>query len=284
MIPIVFTHRVGVKAGDQKYLGYAIRQAQQYNPRVILVGDMAYASLEVEFYEYARYAQGGELFEAHYVHMCTNPREFEVYHMRRHFMLRQFMEAQGLEKMFLCDSDVMVYCDIAEAESTLGDYDVACSFSEEQWPYRWSASPHVSYWSRGTCAEFCDYMWRTYTTPRMFAHLKEKWDWHQRTGTMGGVCDMTLLWLFAQDRKAINLAQVRDGATFDKNMNTSENWALDEYRMKDGFKEIAWRHNQPYGFNLKRGEWIRFNTLHFQGGERRKRLLWDYARGRYDNS
>lgn len=281
MIPVVFSHRLGVKDVDQGYLKHALEQAQEYNCRVILIGDDSNVSLKVEYYHYAKYAQEAETFGTHYVHMCTNPYEFELYNLQEYFVLKQFMRARGLERIFLCDSDVMLYCDITELESKLGLYDIACSIAKTQWKYRWSASAHVSYWSLESLTEFCEYIQRVYTTPKLLTKLREKWDWHQQEDKTGGICDMTLLWLFCAGKKVINLAQVRDDAVFDDNINVSENWLPDEYRMKTGIKEVTWQQNQPYGFNLKLEKWIRFNALHFQGAA--KKLLSSYAKEKYDN-
>lgn len=278
MIPVVFTHRLGVKSGSQGYLPLAIQQAQQYNDRVILIGDRSNAHLNVEHYYYGEYAQEADAFRPHYVHMCTNERSFELWCLQRHFILRDFMAAQGLDKMFLCDSDVMLYCNVSTLETELEQYDLACNWAHTQWKYRWSSSAHVSYWTRDVLAGFCDFIWETYTTLSGMATLREKWKWHVASGTHGGICDMTLLWLFIQDKNALNLARNTEerGAVFDNNINAPHNWLNDEYAMENGIKEISWRANQPLGYNFYGDEWIRFLGLHFQGNA--KRLMHDYFR------
>lgn len=278
MLPITFTHRFGIKTPKWEYLPAAIEQAQRYNPRVVLIGDDSNVSLDVEYYHYAEYFQEAKVFEPHYSHMCTNHHRFELYNLQEYFVLERFMQDCNLGKMFLCDSDVMLYCDISELEDWLSSYDLACSIPKAQWKYRWSASAHVSYWSLEVLTEFCEFILETYSTPHLLRKLGKKWAWHQRTGTPGGISDMTLLWQFCKMKKAISLTRVRDGATFEHNINVSENWLPDEYRMKSGIKEVTWRENQPYGFNLKLGKWIRFNALHFQGGA--KGLLNSYAKAK----
>lgn len=281
MIPVVFTHRAGVKNVPQGYLPYAIQQARQYNDRVILIGDQSNDGLDVEHYHYNRYAQGAYAFSPRYVHMCTNEHSFELWNLQEYFVLRDFMEAQKLDEMFLCDSDVMLYCNVEELGAELAAYSIACNWAYTQWEYRWSVSAHVSYWTLESLTEFCEYIQRVYTTPKLLAKLQEKWGWHQREGKTGGICDMTLLWLFCVGKKVINLARVRDNAVFDDNINAPENWLPNEYQMKAGIKEVIWRQNQPYGFNLELGKWIRFNALHFQGDA--KKLLSSYAKEKYDN-
>ena len=279
MIPIVIAHRLGVKEIDQGYLAFAIKQAQEYNPRVILIGDNSNIYIPVEHHHFTKYFQEAESFAPHYRHMSSNRAPFQLWDIQRHFIYKAFMQDQGYEKIFTCDSDVMIYSDLARAEGTLGDYDLALSITETQWKYRWAASAHVSYWTLDALVGFCEFIQRAYTTPALLHKLEEKWAWHQETNTPGGICDMTLLWLFSRDKNVVNLAQVRDETTFDDNINASENYHPDEYRMKAGRKEITWRNNQPYGWNLKLNKLIRFRTLHCQS-DPTKALIQHYYRRR----
>jgi hypothetical protein len=135
--------------------------------------------------------------------------------------------------------------------------------AQRQSNYRWSAAGHVSYWTELGLARFCDLIDHIYT--HRLDKLEEKWNWHQRTKTPGGICDMTLLWLFSRENEIPILTRVRDDTTFDENINISENHLPNEYRMHEGYKEITWRGHQPYGYNLVLRKPIRFNALHFQG-------------------
>lgn len=279
MIPVVISHRLGVKDIDQGYLKHTIQQAQEYNHRVVLIGDNSNTYIRVEHHHLSKYNREAETLATHYEHMSYNRAKFQLWDIQRHFLYKAFMRAESLNKIFTCDSDVMVYSDVTEVEKTLGSYDVALSVAETQWKYRWAACAHVSYWTLDTLTEFCEYAQRAYTTPKLLAKLREKWGWHQRENKPGGVCDMTLLWLFSRGKNVVNLAQVRDGATFDDNINVSENYHPDEYRMKAGRKEITWDDNQPYGWNLRLRRPIRFHALHFQSNPT-KALVPHYYRRR----
>lgn len=120
----------------------------------------------------------------------------------------------------------------------------------------------------------CDFMHRMYTTPDGLAKIKSKWDWHISNNKPGGVCDLTLLWLFVESRnrdRIVNLTPViqsTENGTFSHKISGDENSRQGEYRMNGRLKEIQWRGGIPYGFNVRLGEWVRFKNIHLQGGDK----------------
>jgi len=270
MIPVVFIHK-----GDSEYLPLALRQAKAWNPEITLLGDRSNWSVWPRWHNITDYPGSGALRA--YLHMSSNPAEFEKFCFTRWFILRDFATYQNLDEVFYCDSDVVLYCDVNEARPP-GTWDLALAMAHHQPEYRWSAAGHVSYWPVSTLSMFCEFVERTYGTKKGLETLNRKWAWHQKTGKPGGICDMTLLWLFAREHEIKILTQVRDGRVFDENINIPENRFPSEYRMRAGIKEITWREGQPHGFNLLLNEEIRFNALHFQGSA--KRLINSYARAK----
>jgi hypothetical protein len=274
MIPIVFTHR-----GGQEYVRVAVKQAKQWNGRVVLLGDGSNAGWDVEHRAITDYFGGGAGRVAdYYVHMCFNSYDFELYNLQRHFVLREFMQREGLAKIFACDSDVMIYADLAEEERKCGDYLAVYSIPHEQWEYRWSASTHAAYWTFGGLCDFCDSMEATYA--ENLDKLREKWRWHQENDIPGGVGDMTLLWLFYVESggRIRDICRVVDGVAFDHNIRVGENAFPDEYRVVDGMKDVQWRDGQPYCWHLELERWVRFAALHFQDGAKPK--MKEYYRER----
>lgn len=271
MIPIVFTHR-----GNQDYVRIAIDQAKQWNGRVVLLGDETNEGWDVEHHRIADYFSDDARHVAdYYVHMCSNPHDFELYNLQEFFVLREFMRQENLSKIFACDSDVMIYSDLTEEEKRYGDYLGVYSIPQKQWEYRWSASAHSVYWTfPGLCA-FCLFVRTIYIENR--GKLEEKWQWHQENGVGGGICDMTLLWLFYRE----NVGHVHDicrvwkddggYVAFDHNIRVAENAFPDEYRMDGELKEVRWiANNQPYCWHQHLERWVRFATLHFQNGAKPK--------------
>jgi len=132
---------------------------------------------------------------------------------------------------------------------------------------------------------YCDFIWQMYATGAGRAKLREKWDWHKSTGAPGGLCDMSLLYLFMRERpgEVANLIErTIDGAVFDFHILTPaglgpEDWEMEAVPgMPRRAKKLQWRDGQPYGRHLPTGEWVRLLTLHFQDGS--KRLLHEYYR------
>jgi hypothetical protein len=197
--------------------------------------------------------------------MSSNSYEFELFCSQRWFIVYDLMERFGIERAFVCDSDVMIYCDIDREETKLGSYSAAYCIPARQTDHRWGASAHVSFWSRETLGKFCSFMLDSYTNPIRKAALETKWKYHCAENRAGGVCDMTLLYLFALEHDIINLSEIRGESSFDHNINQAENEYDDEYEMAQGIKNIRWEHGHPYGFNVRASRWVRFNTLHFQG-------------------
>ena len=269
LIPVVFTHR-----GPQEYIQIAIDQAKRYGNHVILLGNDENQHFDVEHYNDADYWQGADLFERLYTHMSGNHRTLELYCFQLYFAARNLALEKGWNKIFLIDSDVLLYCNVMKQEPE--DYDLAVSICANQWKYRWSACLHNSYWRIATLNNMCNFLLETYHRSELFPRLEDKWAWHQANNVPGGVCDMTLLWFFCHGRRAVNQSMVRNGATWDDNINQAENFLPDEYRMEDGVKEIECWNGLPYGYNIYFEDWVRFNSLHFQGGA--KRLMKEYAR------
>ena len=264
MIPVIFIHK-----GDHDYLTVAIEQAKLRNEQVVLLHE----------------PKG--LWGKDYEHMNTNLPGFEVFCFQRWFSLLEWMDETNREEAFYCDSDVMLYCNVTEVVRSWPPCTVSFQVPYEQWAYRWGASAHCSYWTHDELAAFCQFIDCTYKGDKM--RLKEKWQWHRETGTPGGVCDMTLLYLWLEERGMegfVNNAQVIDGTTFDHNINVAENYWPQEYRMLDGMKE-AWMSTHPrimplsvgidapWGYNNELNAKIIFHALHFQGLHR-KQLMKEY--------
>jgi len=271
MIPVIFIHRMNGKPPPE-YLLTALRQARSYNTKIVLLSDVKACLPGVEFCPLSVLFKEAEAFTPHYRHMSSNPHGFELICFQRHFAVEAFMRARGYNRAFICDSDVMVYRDMSEVGPLVLEGNLtALSTMEHQPKYRWVSSGCSAFWTLDGIRKFCDLIMETYTTTGGIAKLEEKWNWHRRTKSPGGVCDMTLLWFFTRRYPTGNIVQVlKDGSTFDDNINSDEGMQPGEYEMDSGIKRLEWVEGAPYGFNRRLGQWVRFNTLHFQGGSKRR--------------
>lgn len=250
MLPVIFIHR----GPNTQYLKLALKKS----PDAILIGDEDNCSVTSAYHPYQNYFQGASDFKKLYQHRSTNPEWFEMFCFQRWFVLYEFMEQHSLTKVFVADSDVLLYCDVSDY-----DYDVAYSIPKDQQNYRWSASAHVSYWTINGLRKFCEYILWLFEDDYL---LNEKWQYHKETGAPGGIADMTALYLFSTEHPVKTLTGVYEGMTFDHQMNRPDNLYRDEYEMGGDIKRIDWRLGKtPYGYNKKLDCWVKFNALHFQG-------------------
>ncbi|PSQ88414.1 MAG: hypothetical protein BRD45_06380 [Bacteroidetes bacterium QS_8_64_10] len=278
-LPIIFIHQ-----GYNWYLNFSLRQAQASNPEadIILIGDHTNDKFDfVRHVDMADYDDEAKDFADVYEHLTTNRYRRALVWSQRWFIMKAVLEQFGIEKAFVADSDVLIYSELAQIEdSWFKKCSLGLVIPEHQENYRWNASPEVSYWTQESLSNFCTFLMNSYTRPELKAKYKEKWRYHQESGKPGGVCDMTSLYLFAQDQfpePVANLTEVREGATFDCRINRAENRFKNEYQMQGNEKKIDWKGGAPYGQNVRLGQKVRFHTLHFQGHA--KHLMPSFYRG-----
>jgi hypothetical protein len=243
-----------------------MKQALVCNKNVVLITDATFSQPGVEVINESDYLKSVEEFRTSYIHMSTNSHGFEMICIERWFILRNYMEHAGIQVAYYSDSDVMIYDDLSTIYSGYKNYECAYTMPLHQDNLRWSASACCSFWTLSSIKKFCDFILSSYQ-PENIGKLREKWDYHQRNSQPGGVCDMTLLYLFAQTVSHFSLSKENDGLAFDQNMLDSENYLRDEYRMEKRFgedrmqKKILWRDGRPYGFNMHSRKEVRFIVL-----------------------
>ena len=214
-----------------------------------------------------------------YVHRSTNSNKLELFCMLRWFHMLEFMKKKHIDRAFYMDSDVLVYSKIEEIERIHDLKSAACAYMipDQYHSLHICASGHFSYWTIDTLREFCDFMLLNYQDEAYIKLHKEKWAYHQAHNLAGGVCDMTVLYLFAQEKnKSQNLCLVKEGTVIDENFNTGTNYKKDEFLVENGKKKVIWKGKQPY-FVSKEGKEIKAHTLHMQG--QAKMYIPKYYRG-----
>lgn len=282
MIPVVITH-FGRPRVSQEFVQIALRQAGKQNSKVILLGDESNKDFPAEHHYLKDYSRGAEELQLYYIHMSTDDPKMNIFNTQRYLMILEFMEAHGYNEVFTCDSDVMVHCNVEAERKRLGRFDAAYNIPMTQSSVRVVAMGN-GYWTLEALRAFRLFVREAYTEEKWLSRMRYMWGWHVRTGTRGGVSDMMLLNLFSEtDTVVVNLAEVQGGAVFDHAISTGENWLPGEYRTVQyrgwTLKKIEWRAGVPYAYNLLLNRWIRFCTLHYQGG--RKEML---VRGTWNKS
>ena len=192
---IIIAHR-----GNQQYLRYTLKQAKQYNDDVILLGDKKNATFSdiVEHHLLDDFSTSEELscFRDLYKHMSTNDYQFEKVCFERWFQILEFLESNGIQSFFHIDSDILLYSNISTVlEKVISDYKAAYNIVSQQYEeYLWKSSAHTSFWKTEFLREFCSFVSDSYEDG--IDELEKKWDCHKEQGINGGVCDMSLLYLF----------------------------------------------------------------------------------------
>ena len=253
-IPVVMVHMNNVP-----YLKPVIATARKFNSRVILIGNQGAgeSGAPAEFARFEPYAQEAAYFQTIYQHLSSNPYGFELFCFQRWFVLRDYLESQNLDLCFAMDSDVLFFANAGSEFTRL--FNPECEFTLLN-----GTSGGSSFFTRKSLAHFCRFLRETYEKKAGpgFRSLTDTFSEFQRSNRAGGVCDMTLFRLFAQETKPCfgEMCSVVDGATYDRNINLS-----DGYEMSGSMKRVYACGGLPYCKFLDQGALIRFSTLHFQG-------------------
>lgn len=274
-IPVIFFHE-----GNQEYLKYAILSAEKYNKTVILLGDKSNKKFSKLFDYQEKYISDKYFkFTKYYKHMSTNGIDFEINCFKRYFILNEFMKKNDYRKSILLDSDVLTYVNYSSIKYFNECY-AALSIPKKQEDYIWACSPHCSCWTIEALDDFITFILEIYKNN--IKKLREKYDFHLKNHIKGGICDMTLLYLWSMNKRLIyNCAKEIEGNTFDHSINISTNYLQDEYKMSKllRIKKVEFINNIPY-FIKKDGKKIKTYIIHCQGSA--KMIMKDYYDQKFD--
>jgi hypothetical protein len=217
-IPIVFIH-----SGNNDYLQLAVKQAKFFNPvsEVFLLGDLSNQVLRNECSHVLmnRFAGGLVKLKDVYRHSSTNSYEFELNCFARWFILRDFMRENKIAWVCHLDSDFMLYSSVQEyfnsnIEGSNKEAALCIPFQEHD-KMRWTASGHVAFVSLIFLEKFCKFVIDVYETN--ISLLAEKIDYHKKNNVPGGICDMTLLYLYSTTYPTAigNLLTISNNSVFD---------------------------------------------------------------------
>ena len=211
--------------------------------------------------------------------MSSNPETFELNCFKRFFVISQFIRKHNIDRFVYSDSDILCYVNYS-AVAAFRKYDVGMCVPQNQDEYRWVANCGVSLWTAATLDSFLDYCTEIYS--KRIELLEEKWNYHISNGVAGGICDMTLQYLWyaqADEYSKLNLAiaSTELGGVVDYNVNSEINYLDNEYQRSKryGIKAIEFHDGSPY-FVKQDSERVKALSIHFLGGA--KRWLCDYQR------
>ena len=261
IIPVLFIH-----TGNQEYLQYTVSQAEKMNSHVYLLGDESNQNIAKRWVRMKDYfTDRYKNFTENYVHMSSNPYVFELNCFRRFFVSYEFAVRNDIREFMMLDSDLLAFANFSEVD--FHGCDAALSMPYDQSHYVWTASPHCSYWTVEALDDFLDYL--IYAYGEGIGLLEEKWKYNHEKHMPGGICDMTLLYLWAQSSTkfhVFNTSQVCNKTVFDHFLSLSEGYQQGDFQRNRycEMKKIKFEQGIPY-FLSGDGEWIRTYTVHAQG-------------------
>ena len=257
-IPVVFYH-----LGNDDYFHSAVEIAL-LNNRVIHIGDHSISSHhDYEFVDVRTCDDNVNDFLKCYEHMHPRVGLFEHICFIRWIALRNLMNSKNINFAFYADSDLAVLCNVDEKFNELGRPPVAFSISENTHTYRWAACGHNSFWSSDKINDIVDFIFFSYRNEKMKSLLREKFQWHIKTGTPGGVCDMTVFYHYHLRNEVLPINKIFNNQVFDDNINDPDNFAINEFDFTNGLKKIVVKDKQF--FVIKNDKLIQLNSIHFQG-------------------
>ena len=262
-VKIIVVHR-----GNQEYLRNALHCARKAGNEVVLIGDHSNSG-DSQWVDYQScQSVAYDEFVNIYEHMSSNPYKFELICFERYFLTYSYMKENGLVDCVMMDSDVCLYEEIKK--ELFANADLAISIPEQKTKYTMSASAHFSYWTIEAMKEMLNYLILAYKN--RLPEIYEKWDWHKTTNSPGGICDMTLLYLFAKQYQGnvMNTDTIMQPLLFDQVMSDHKNHGIEFETMKNGHTKAVFKNNAgKMCYKAISGELYPVLYIHAQGGDKR---------------
>lgn len=283
-IPVIFVH-----TGNQDYLKCAIESASKYGNSVHLLGNQTNRYMSSNWYNIEKlHSELFDQFKKRYIHMSTNTYEFELMCFKRYFLVYEYVKIINADRFIMLDSDILTYVNYGEV-LPLSEEDCACSWLGDQSNYKWAACPCVFASTHAALKDFLEFLLNAYVDKNILKKLKEKNDNHKLKNIPGGICDMTLLYLWIEQvinsnkYKVRNTSIIRNDSVFDHNIQSSDGYEKSEFLYDQilRMKKIIYKDNKPF-FVCKDGKHIRAYTLHFLGGAKTTMKAFYEEKGRFN--
>lgn len=274
MIPVVFIHN-----GAQEYLKCAIESAKKLDNEIVLLGDETNKFLSDKWYDMDMLAgKRYESFKKDYVHMSTNSYEFELACFKRYFSLLSYMESEGISRCIMIDSDILTYCTY-ETLNCFQQYDFVATIPYGQAEFDWCVGPQILGITLEALKDLVCYIEDTYNNH--LERLKAKDVYYKERHLKGGICDMSLLYLWVQrtEFSCYNLLDYKE-AVFDNSVQMA-NYDQKIWFQRNvllGIKKLILRNDKLYVVREDNNERVEVATLHFQGSA--KSIMADVYYGR----
>lgn len=274
MVPIFFFHQGPIPY----YLVIALKQAHFTNPnsKIYLITDQKYIHLNfVSLLFINDYSSQSNYHKKKYRHLSFTEYDIVLIWNLRWFIIEEYLKTTNYEQILVLDSDFLLFSDLNTIIKRYNNDTSIVSIPVQKNKYNLAASPHFSLWKSTHFYRFVNYINESYES--IPQELHDKWKWHQTTNTDGGVCDMSLLYLFYKNNQKIisNALDIIDGYSIDNSMKSSAGMLHQhEYILIDRKKNISFNQKKPECVNTFLNKTIIFDGLHCQGDS--KYLMFKY--------
>ena len=199
-IPIIIYHN-----GNQVYFKSAIANlvSKGYLP-IIVCNQPREPKIEGALVVnlYGEQFEQRDVFASLYVHMSTNGKKNELVCFLRWFEILYVARKLNLKNFWHLDSDVLVFDEFLTYKKDIERLGISGIYIPEQrHQYHLSATAHVSLWSQDALESFVNFVLDSYKN--QLPILMEKWNYHLTHQINGGICDMTLLYLWSRENQGI---------------------------------------------------------------------------------
>ena len=278
MIPIIIFH-----LGNQDYLKLAIDQALSFNNLVYLIGDENNKHFCENHYDWTQFVNSD--FVNIYKHISPNNYPFEKICIERWIIIFNFMKVLNIEKAFICDSDVLVYCNVDNIINNFYKDDLYISTTNTF--YRVTAGQSI--WSLTQLELFIQFIYDFYQN-NDWEYIENYWSSYNDK-IYGGISDMYLVYCFLTGtnfknnhfnpdltilKKDYDLSQIRYNCFFDNSIDNDSDafkinrWQQKKYdfnvaNMKNSIKDFTFKNGLPYCLNLNTNMENRVYSIHFHG-------------------
>lgn len=280
-IPIFIHHEIGQKkqAGKDKqqfYLKYCISQAEKFGNEVLLFGDYSNKNWTKKFVNVNEISsKKWDEFVCCFENYSTYPDAWAKGIFKRFFLFREYVLTNNIQYFFVLDSDILLYTNLSELNfwNTIdfaGEIPLRQNLINDD-GFRWTICAGVSYWTKNSICEFVDFCIYTYKDNKHL--LLRKWNYHKKNNLPGGVCEMSLLYLWLNNSPNIRYLNLLNTGIndiqFNLNYMTSENYIDNEYQLFPclGVKRIKFKNGLPYLVKKNNSE-ILIKNLHFVGNSK----------------
>lgn len=284
ILPVIIHHETGEKpqtggGRNQEYVKYCISHTKRYNEKVVLLGDEYNKDWCEEWYHVDDFVnEKWEHFRRVFVNWATYPDAWALGIFKRFYLIEEYLRRNHYSECVIMDSDVLVYLNFLKYDRFLhcdaaleicGDQDI--SSLPRPNGLRMCAIAGVAYFTLEALTDFNDYCIDVYENHRDL--LMPKYEAHQKYNLAGGVCEMTLLYLWTRTRKpgsVLNLMEEYDGFVFNGPVGTDENLLPGEFRVSKItlIKKFRFKNGIPYFFRTDGNQPVASYSLHFGGADK----------------